>query len=385
MNKKVSILSCKEYNADLILKKMNEAWIACGGKDALNLSGKRVLLKPNILLDAKIEKVATTHPEFLRAAIRFVKLQGAEKIYVGDSPGFQKPGFSAKKCGLGAVCRDENVEFYDFSKKSIKIPCINGEKVKQFTVCDILNKIDNIISLPKLKTHQLMYYTGAVKNQFGLIPGLLKSSFHMQFPSRDSFASMILDLHLAVKPSFAFMDGIVSMEGPGPGNGFPKKTNLILSSSNFVALDTVASRIIGYDPDIIPILKNAYSRGIGLESKNDADILGLTIQEAKIHDFQKIKLTGSENQLKDLLIPSFIKEIWDNIKPKPFFSKSRCIKCGACIKICPATALKIINPKEKNMISIDYNKCIRCFCCHEICPEDAIEIKSTPNKSGVVK
>lgn len=172
------------------------------------------------------------------------------------------------------------------------------------------------------------------------------------------------------------------MEGPGPGNGFPKQANLILASSNLVALDTVACRIIGYDPDIIPILRNAIDREQWLMNSNDYNLKGLSLQEAKIEDFQKIRLTGSNNQLKDFLIPRFLRKFRYNLNPKPFFSKSRCICCGACVKICPAKALEI--NKTQKIVKINYTKCIRCFCCHEVCPEDAIVIKRTPGTSGLV-
>ena len=90
-----------------------------------------------------------------------------------------------------------------------------------------------------------MYFTGAIKNQFGMIPGLLKSSLHMKFPARSDFAAMIVDLHQALKPDFAFMDGIISMEGPGPGNGFAKKTQSLPGKGSLFTIslpaDTTAS------------------------------------------------------------------------------------------------------------------------------------------------
>lgn len=380
MNKTVAVLRCDDYNAELILDRMREAWMLTGGKDTLDVTGKKVLLKPNVLLDSNISKTATTHPEFLRAAIRLMKEQGAAVIYAGDSPGFPKPGFKAKNCGMWDVCREEGIQWYDFSKKSTAISNLSGQKVKQFTVSDIVGKVDLIISLPKLKTHQLMYFTGAIKNQFGMIPGFLKSSFHMRYPSRPDFAAMIVDLHQTLKPAFAFMDAIISMEGPGPGNGYAKKTDLILASSNLLAMDITACRIIGYDPDIIPIIHNAIDRGIWLEDLHEVELVGLSLTEAKIQHFQKIKLTGSNNQFREFLSPRFLRRLKYNLNPKPVFREKECIRCGECVNICPANALVIID-----MVNIDYDKCIRCFCCHEVCPEDAIAVKRTLRNNGVIK
>ena len=379
MNKTVSVLRCEEYNTDLIQNKLREAWELAGGKDVLDVSGKTVLLKPNVLMDYKPEKAVTTHPEFLRAAIRLMKELGASEIIAGDSPGFQKPGFRAKKAMLGTVCDQENIRWYDFSSKTVVIKCPDGKMVNQFQVSDIVNKADCIISLPKMKTHQLMFFTGAIKNQFGLIPGLSKSPYHMMFPGRSGFAEMLVDLHVAVNPDFAFMDGITAMEGPGPGNGFPKDVGLVLASSNLLALDITACRIIGYDPDVVPINRAAIDRGLWLDSSKDITVKGLDLNEAKVKHFQKIKLTGSGSQLLEFLTPRFVKKIEAKIAPKPLFRESRCIRCGECVKICPAGALHI-----DGMVKIDYEKCIRCFCCHEICPEDAISVKSAPFSSGII-
>ena len=379
MNKTVAVLRCENYEPALILDKMREAYLLSGGSDVLDVAGKKVLLKPNILRDRAVSKAVTTHPEFLRAAIRLMKELGAAKIYVGDSPGFQIKGSRAKNCGIWDVCQDEDIEWYDFSSRITTISSPNGQVINQFQVSDIVDKVDLIISLPKLKTHQLMYFTGAIKNQFGLLPGFTKSPMHMLFPGRNSFAKMIVDLHEAVNPAFAFMDGIISMEGPGPGNGNPVLTKLLLASSNLLALDITACKIIGYAPDIIPINREAVDRSIWLESSDDIETAGLNLKEAKVHQFQKIIPSGSKTALLEYYAPKFIKRFDARLQPKPVFSKERCIQCGACVKICPAEALKI-----NGMVKINYDKCIRCFCCHEVCPENAITVKRTIRTSGVM-
>ena len=390
MNKRVAVLRCRKYDADLILESMREAVSLTGGDEALDVKGKKVLLKPNVLFDAAVAKAVTTHPEFLRAAIRLMKELGAAEIIAGDSPGFQKPGFKGRKCGLWDICNDEGVEWYDFSKGTVVKKCPEGKMVNQFIVSDIVDKVDLIISLPKMKNHQLMYFTGALKNQFGLIPGLSKSPYHMMFPGRKGFAEMIVDLHTAVKPAYAFMDGIIAMEGPGPGNGDPVDAGLILASPNLLALDITACRIIGYDPDIIPINRDAIDRGLWLDSAADPDVVGLKLEEAKLHGFKKIRLTGSRSQLLEFLTPPFVRKIQTAMAPRPVFRPVKCIRCGECVKICPANALEMkempgLSEKYAKMVSINYDDCIRCYCCHEVCPEDAITVKTAPFSKGLVK
>ncbi|MDC7225797.1 MAG: DUF362 domain-containing protein [Spirochaetales bacterium] len=387
MNKKVAVLRCEEYCCDTILEKMREAWSltheaqVAGGKDNFpDVRNKRVLLKPNVLQDAPPDKAISTHPEFLRAAIRLMKELGAAEIIAGDSPLFQKPGFSGRICGLGDVCIEEGIEWYDFSSGTTIINCPEGKMVNQFMVSDIVNRIDMIISLPKLKTHQLMLFTGAIKNQFGLIPGMSKTPYHMLFPAQKNFAQMLVDLHITLNPVYAFMDGIISMEGPGPANGIPIKSGLILASSNLLALDITASRLIGYDPDRIPVNRIALDSGRWLKSSSETEICGMKFDEARIHQFNKIKLTGSRIQLLDFLTPKIIKSLQTRLSPKPVFRSGKCTQCGECVRICPAEALEIAD----TAINIDYDKCIRCFCCHEACPFDAIAIKRSWNKKGLI-
>ncbi|MDR3166710.1 MAG: DUF362 domain-containing protein, partial [Treponema sp.] len=138
------------------------------------VGGKTVLLKPNIVMDASPEKAVTTHPAFLEAVIRLVWEGGASRILVGDSPGLQGPNFSGKVSGLGDVTRKMGAEWVDFTRGKKELPCPGGRAVRQFTLAGVLAEADYLISLPKLKTHQLMFFTGALKNLFGLVPSLAK-------------------------------------------------------------------------------------------------------------------------------------------------------------------------------------------------------------------
>lgn len=370
MDQKVALVSCDTYTEDTLSASLERAWELSGGVD---VQGKRVLLKPNILRDALPEKAVCTHPEFLRAVIRLVKARGAAEIKVGDSPGHQKPGFSAKLSGLSQVALEEGVQWVNFASERMALPVEGGRAVKEFKVTKVLSDVDLVISLPKLKTHQLMYFTGAVKNIFGVIPGVLKSPYHLLFPNREGFAAMLVDLFTAVKPDFAIMDGIIGMEGPGPGSGTPRTIGVILASRNLPALDMVASSIIGYDPMDIPTNREAASRGLCPDSLEKIQVLGESISSVRIDDFKLIKKTRHGNLLRDIASPGLVKRFRDAFGQKPVFLKGSCILCGECIKICPAKALKFEG--KRRHVSIDYKTCIRCFCCHEVCPEKAIEIK----------
>jgi len=89
-----------------------------------------------------------------------------------------------------------------------------------------------------MKTHGFQRMTGAVKNQFGCIPGALKGEFHVKVPDASNFAKMLIDLNTYIHPRLYVMDGIIAMEGNGPRGGTPKKMNVILFSTDPIALDS---------------------------------------------------------------------------------------------------------------------------------------------------
>ncbi|MBL7006276.1 MAG: DUF362 domain-containing protein [Spirochaetia bacterium] len=369
----ISLSACSSYEPEAVYKAVEAACLAAGFP---HISGKKVLLKPNILSDVPPERAVTTHPEVLRAVIRFVRKMGGT-AYVGDSPTIQRSSFTGKKCGLKAVCDESGAIWVDFTDKPVKVGNASTQKKKRkknsFTLTNAVNNCDMIISLPKMKTHQLMYMTGAVKNLFGLIPSLAKSPYHLRFPERIKFADMLLDLYQTATPQFSIMDAIIAMEGPGPNSGTPKHMGLIMASSDALALDFTASYVMGYVPELIPTVKQAIKRN--LSSVQSIDSIEFPIDHPdkfKDRSYKRIDQDKEAGLLKTALgfLPRRSKPMYN--EPKPLFSDKNCIGCGECVEICPANALTLIRGVR---VIPDYKKCIRCYCCHEVCQYDAISIE----------
>lgn len=335
-----------------------------------SIEGKTILLKPNILFDEEPQRAVTTHPVFLEAVILFLQSRGAEKVYVGDAPAIHGQDFKPRKSGILDVCERTGAEWTFFGKNvsSLKV------KKRAIPIAEIVHRVDYIISLPKLKTHELMGYTGAIKNTFGLIPSLNKAAQHAFHRSAKAMAAFLLDLNEARTPDFFFMDAILAMEGEGPGNGIPYALDVALGSTNPLAIDIVASKIIGYDPMQIETNRQGVVRKKWLNIPEDIVLKGAEMTSLIRSDFQLIEQVPVLKMGLDIVLRRI--PFMRRFERRPFFIQKNCAGCRACIEICPVSALRM-SEKEKNKVVIKDSKCIRCFCCHEVCKYDAIEIKKS--------
>ncbi|NCB02271.1 MAG: DUF362 domain-containing protein [Spirochaetia bacterium] len=368
----VAITRCNTYSDEDVYQALTEV-VTHGSMP--EVSGKTILLKPNILSDALPEKAITTRPEVMKNLIILLYEMGAKHIYVGDSPGISGQHFTPKHSGIYAVCKETGATWVQFSKhtQSKRIPFTYGKKLPLPT---ILNEVDYVFSVAKMKTHQLMYITGCVKNLFGLVPGLHKSHSHMLYPTRESFSRMIAGLYQIATPDFSILDAVVSMEGPGPAGGSPRHTGLLFGSADATAIDASMAIVMDYKIEEIPLLKELLKRSLTHWNKvEDITYPLLDSKDLVLSDYKKVSVDKKTRLFSSLLGPLFTKHIkfkHQQREPKPLFDDNLCISCGKCITICPGKALSF---NENKKINANYSKCIRCYCCHEVCPADAISIE----------
>ncbi len=220
---KVSVLKCNEYNVEKIYKVIKESLKNINFEIPKN---KKILLKPNVLSQKKPETAIDTHPAVIDALCRLLK-ENNNEIWIGDSGGISAYGGTKKAfeiSGIEEVARKHNVRLISFEASQIKEIIDNNAKIlKKFILAKEPFMVDIIINVPKLKTHTLMKFTGAVKNMFGCVPGGGKSKKHAMAPSEDMFGHLLLDIYKNVKPHLNVMDAIIGLEGKGPGSaGKPK-------------------------------------------------------------------------------------------------------------------------------------------------------------------
>jgi NAD-dependent dihydropyrimidine dehydrogenase PreA subunit len=228
-----------------------------------------------------------------------------------------------------------------------------------------------VINLPKLKTHMLTLYTGAVKNLFGAIPGTRKREVHCRAPGVQDFSQALVDVLAFTRPGLTLMDGVLGQEGNGPGTGgTPRPYGILAASTDPVALDAVIAGALGYRPGEVLHLAYAQDRGLGVADLGQVRLEG----DRQALDFGPVSLPRAHWYFR---VPAWISApVHRAIRLRPRLDPSACAGCGRCAEVCPRDAIAPGQPAR-----FDLDRCVGCFCCAEVCPEGAIE----PHRSLIAR
>jgi len=370
MRSKVALVYCSSYELSEVRQAVLKGMGLIGGARAFVRQGERIVLKVNLLAGDAPEKCVTTHPSVFRCVAELLAAEGA-MIQYGDSPGFGAPHAAAKKAGIAGVAKEMNIELADF-KEGREVFYEKGVQNKKFYVARGILESDGVVSLPKLKTHGLERFTGCIKNQFGCVVGIRKGEFHVKLPDATDFARMIVDLNNFIKPRLYVMDGIMAMEGNGPRGGTPRPMNVLLFSTDPVALDATACRLINLNPLFVPAIICGSETGAGTFLEEEIEIAGDDYKSLICSDFI-VDRTPVKAKRKNQAA-RFMK---NRLVPKPVIIPGKCTRCGTCVHSCPVEgkAVNWFDGDHAKVPTYDYNKCIRCYCCQEMCPEGAIVLE----------
>jgi uncharacterized protein (DUF362 family)/Pyruvate/2-oxoacid:ferredoxin oxidoreductase delta subunit len=328
-----------------------------------DITGKKVVIKPNVLRTSKAEEHIVTNPALLRAVIEKVEELSPARIVVGDNPGLFNYGDNEngfQSTGLMAAAKG----YYKNLGDTIHYLPFNPDFLPEVGVSHEIMEADIFISLPKFKTHGLTVMTGAIKNSYGILPGAQKARLHQIAGSPERFHEVIVEVFRLRIPDLFIMDAVVGMEGNGPASPDLREIGLILAADNAVAMDAVVARMMGVEPARLRFLQRAKDFGLG--------------------DFaaQAIEIDGEMQVLPDFKLPPLggeaitgnpaIQELMDSqARVRPQVDPSLCTACGACIDHCPVSALSM----HEALPVVGPEICIACFCCQEICPEKAMSLK----------
>ncbi len=374
----VAVDSCKYYNDDLtaVLYRQMQA----AGVTREMLEGKRIAVKPNLVISKKPEAGATTHPVFMKCAIEALKMFGAEntRLIVAESSGGPYTTATIKNhynvCGI-----DESIGAplnYSTDAQIVMYP--EGETCKRFNVISPIAEADVILNLCKLKTHSLTKISCAQKNYFGVIPGIEKFEMHAAYSDQKDFRGMLLDLSemlSSTKTLINVCDGILGMEGNGPTGGSPRHFGAVLTSLSPYCLDLAAEKILGFE-GTAPMVTLAKEKGLCPETADGLTVVGETLETLRIPD-----VVPPDSQRRTFLseLPNlFGGKLAGFFSPKPYINLKKCVGCGECVRSCPMHTIELVEKNGKKQAKINRSKCILCYCCQELCPIVAVDVKQNP-------
>ena len=363
-----ALVRCDSYEEEKVQAALDRAVGFLGGYDAFFRPGMRVVIKPNLMRKSDPALCAVVHPSVIRAVAKRAAERGAH-VLLAESPGGVYNPAALKgiyeAAGLLPVAEETGMELnYDTSDREVPVP---GRRLKSLHVIAPLLEADLVVNIAKMKSHTLAVYSGAVKNLYGVIPGLLKAEMHFQHQSVESFSDMVVDICDFIKPQLNIVDAVMAMEGEGPGSGDPREVDALVASPSAYAADAVSAGLAGYAIDELPMLRLARERGL---FSGRVEILGEDPESLRVKDFVRASQRG--NHLLQSKVPGFLVkplESWFALKPK--VRRKACVGCGICARTCPVKTIEIRGRKAK----IHPKACIQCFCCLEFCPKKAIAAK----------
>ncbi len=385
---RVAVVSCTSYDEEKVYRALRQGISMLGGLSQFADTAQKILVKPNFLKPGDESKAIATHPSVIRGFLRILQEEGFVSVKYGDSPAAASGAHVAK--GLGLESRDGKedgkgldifgAEFAEMTQE-VMVSFPEGQTAKEFPFCREVAEADVIFNLCKMKTHALERITGAVKNVYGYICGPRKAQGHVLYPNASKFARYLGDIHRCKGPALNIMDGIVAMEGNGPGAGDPTEMNVLLFSADPVALDTVFCWLVDLDPKLVPTNLQCASMGVGTFREEEIEVLldGEPVSRERLvrllgNPEFKVMRDGGKKTLFTLSL-----DILSRFRSRPHIEPSKCISCGLCADHCPVDggALSFKNGRTKPPV-YDYKKCIGCFCCQEICPRNAIYVGRKP-------
>jgi uncharacterized protein (DUF362 family)/NAD-dependent dihydropyrimidine dehydrogenase PreA subunit len=344
---KVSVAKCDSYEGAKVRKALEDSL------KNINFSfkkGAKILIKPNLLSASKPEEAITTHPMIVLELCKILKRHGAE-IYIGESSAFNTDR-AFKVCGYAKLAKYAKIINFEAAPKKL---FDFGKGMHRIPLPKIAFDADLVINIAKMKTHGLTQVTLCVKNLYGCIPGSFKEELHKILPSPKNFSKLLLKIEETIKPGLNIIDGVVGIEGEGPGaSGKIKKSKVIVVSRDAIAADIIGTEIMGFNFNKICINRLAKMKREEIEAVGNGKNLKLNFKKPRSHDIQfALHFLG--------FLP----------KPKITFNYGKCERCRLCETKCPAKAIKL-NPWPE----CNHKKCIRCLCCIEVCPNSAIYLKA---------
>jgi uncharacterized protein (DUF362 family) len=235
--------------------------LIASGIDESTLKGKKVLLKPNMVEPSRAAPHMTTHPAIILAAAEVFRGWGAV-VTVGEGPGHVRDtDMALAESGVQEALDSAKLPFADLNYQEVAWIENRGQasKLAGFWFPRAVAEADVVVSLPKMKTHHWVGVTAAMKNLYGVIPGI-KYGWPKNVLHHNGIPETVFDINASLPQTIAIVDGIDCMEGDGPIMGTKKTMGLIVIGANAAAVDATICRLMDLDPAQVPYLQLAGGR-----------------------------------------------------------------------------------------------------------------------------
>lgn len=233
--------------------------LATLGVTRRQVRGKRILLKPNLVETASEISQINTNPAVVVAAAEAFRRLDAAEVVVAEGQGHRRDTqLVLEESGMATELHDADLPFVNLNHDDLAPRSNRGHytELEPLILPRTVLSADWIVSMPKLKIHHWAGITCAMKNLFGVFPGIVygwpKNVLHYQ-----GINSSILDINATVRPAFAIVDGIIGMEGDGPIMGTAKRAGCLIMGRNPTAVDATAARVMGLNPYAVRYLTAA--------------------------------------------------------------------------------------------------------------------------------
>lgn len=270
------------------------------------LRGESILIKPNLFEPVSYTTGQTTNPYLIETIIKWCFNQGAKEVCVGEGPTYFMPEHALKECfiktGVAEIverCHAKWILFDEYPFETYRD--ISPFLPKQFRISKHAFHYDKVINLPVPKTHYLTKVSIAMKNLKGFLKREDKPLFH-----RVGINEAVVELNKIIKPSLNLVDFTAPAQ---------KHSGFILAGSDIVAVDSVATSLMGLNPDEIKTIQLGFQAGLGEMNLAKIDIQGEDTKGLKMNyelpsewlkkKFPLLKIIGYDTACSGCLIPLF--------------------------------------------------------------------------------
>ena len=251
------------------------------GGDNIVSPGDIVLLKPNLHAIQSYSTGGTTNPLVVSAVVKWCYELGAKEVIVGDSPyyGCQEPERCFTDTGMAEAVEKAGAKWVSFGKHGFKIfRNVSRRLPDEIGISEFVFNCDKMINISGMKTHFNCLVTLGMKNLKGCLRPEDKAAFH-----KINLDRAIVALNQLIRPQLTIVDGTVGMEGMGPAAGSPVNSNILVAGKDIVAVDSVASFLMGINPDEVLTIKLGNRAKLGEMDLSKIKVVGEEILELKMN------------------------------------------------------------------------------------------------------